>query len=60
MSEKRYAVIDERGNVLASEMSLDIALVLVKGIVNEYYGEKLELTIKETVEEEKFYREIEC
>ena len=47
MNEKRYAVIDERGNVLASEMSLDMALVLIKGIVNEYYGEKFELTVKE-------------
>ena len=31
MSEKKYKVIDKFGHVLADNMSLDIALVLVKG-----------------------------
>ena len=47
MSEKKYKVIDKLGHVLADNMSLDIALVLVKGYANEYYNELLSIRIEE-------------
>ena len=53
MREKKYKVIDERGCVLASEMSFNMALVFIKGFVDEYYNEHLNLTIKEIVDENK-------
>ena len=47
MSEKKYKVIDKLGHVLADNMSLDIALVLVKGYASEYYNEPLSIRIEE-------------
>ena len=47
MSEKKYKVIDKFGHVLADNMSLDIALVLVKGYASEYYNEPLSIRIEE-------------
>lgn len=47
MSEKKYKVIDKFGHILADNMSLDIALVLVKGYVSEYYNEPLSIRIEE-------------
>ena len=49
MSEKKYKVIDKFGHILADNMSLDIALVLVKGYANEYYNELLSVRIEEDV-----------
>lgn len=47
MSEKKYKVIDKFGHILADNMSLDIALVLVKGYASEYYNEPLSIRIEE-------------
>ena len=47
MSEKKYKVIDKFGHVLADNMSLDIALVLIKGYASEYYNEPLSIRIEE-------------
>lgn len=51
MSEKKYKVIDKFGHVLADNMSLDIALVLVKGYASEYYNESLSIRIEEQQQE---------
>ena len=53
MSEKKYKVIDKFGHVLADNMSLDIALVLVKGYANEYCNELLSVRIEEDVAMDK-------
>ena len=47
MNEKKYKVIDKLGHVLANNMSLDIALVLVKGYADTYFNEPLILRIEE-------------
>ena len=47
MNEKKYKVIDKFGHILADNMSLDIALVLVKGYASEYYNEPLSIRIEE-------------
>ena len=47
MSEKKYAVLNDRGQVLATDMSLEMTLIFIKGIINEYYNETFEFTIKE-------------
>lgn len=52
MSEKKYKVIDKIGHILADNMSLDIALVLVKGYASEYYNEPLSIRIEEQQQEE--------
>lgn len=52
MSEKKYKVIDKFGHILADNMSLDIALVLVKGYASEYYNEPLSIRIEEQQQEE--------
>ena len=49
MSEKKYKVIDKFGHVLAENMILEIALVLVKGYASEYYNEPLSIRIEEDV-----------
>lgn len=46
MGEKKYEVF-EGSSCLASNMSLDMALVFVKGYANEYYNMKLNLIIHE-------------
>lgn len=46
MSEKRYEVFE--GSVrLASNMCLDMALILIKGYANEFYRQPLNLIIHE-------------
>lgn len=47
MNEKRYRVIDKHGHILAENMSLDIATVLIKGFVDVYFNEPLNLKIEE-------------
>lgn len=51
MSEKKYKVVDKYGHELANNMSLETALVLIKGYASEYYNEILALSILEEVEE---------
>lgn len=45
MSEKKYKIIDHLGHTIADNMSLDIALVLIKGYANEYYNEQINFRI---------------
>lgn len=47
MSEKRYEVLDECNHVIATEMDLRTALLLMKAFCNEYYMETVKLTLKE-------------
>lgn len=35
-----YDVVDETGKVLASEMSLEVALCLIKGLFEQYFNEQ--------------------
>ena len=53
MSEKKYKVIDKFGHILANNMSLDIALILVKGYASEYYNEPLSIRIEEQQQEQQ-------
>lgn len=39
MEEVLYSVIDERGNVTAKDMTLDVAIVLVRALFMEYFNE---------------------
>ena len=47
MSEKRYEVLDECNHVIATEMDLRTALLLIKAFCEEYYMETVKLTLKE-------------
>lgn len=47
MSEKRYEVLDECNHVIATEMDLRTALLLMKAFCEEYYMETVKLTLKE-------------
>lgn len=47
MSEKRYEVLDECNHVIATEMDLRTALLLMKAFCEEYYVETVKLTLKE-------------
>lgn len=46
MNEKRYEVYDGSTR-LASDMNLDAAFCLIKGYVDTYFNQPLEITIKE-------------
>ena len=46
MNEKRYEVYDE-STKLASDMDLDVVFCLIKGYVDTYFNQPLEITIKE-------------
>lgn len=46
MDEKRYEVYSD-SVLLASNMTLDAACILIKGYANEYFNKRLILTIKE-------------
>lgn len=47
MSEKKYEVIDCCDEVIAANMTLEIALLLMKSYCNEYYMEDIRLILKE-------------
>ena len=47
MSEKRYEVLEECNHVIATEMDLRTALLLMKAFCEEYYMETVKLTLKE-------------
>lgn len=47
MSEKKYEVLDESNHVIATEMDLRTALLLMKAYCEEYYMECVTLTLKE-------------
>ena len=46
MNEKKYEVYDE-STKLASDMDLDAVFCLIKGYVDTYFNQPLEITIKE-------------
>lgn len=46
MNEKRYEVYDG-STKLASDIDLDVAFCLIKGYVDTYFNQPLEITIKE-------------
>ena len=46
MNKKRYEVYDE-STKLASDMDLDAVFCLIKGYVDTYFSQPLEITIKE-------------
>ena len=48
MNEKRYEVYDG-STKLASDMDLDGVFCLIKGYVDTYFNQPLEITIKEMV-----------
>ena len=50
MSEKKYMVIDDRGHVLAGDMNLQTALLLMKAYCEEYYNENIRLTLEERLD----------
>lgn len=48
MDEKKYEVIDCFNNIIASNMTLEMALLLMKAYCQEYYNECIKaLTIRE-------------
>ena len=47
MSEKKYRVIDSLNRTIASNMSLEIALLFMKAYCQEYFMECVTLTLKE-------------
>jgi len=49
MSEKKYKVIDELNHVIASNMDLRTALLLMKAYCEEYFMENVKLTLMEEV-----------
>lgn len=47
MNEILYCIEDERGNILAKDMNMDIAMVLLRALFDHYYNEdKLTYTLK--------------
>ena len=47
MSEKKYEVIDFCDEVIATNMTLETALLLMKSYCKEYYMEDIRLVLKE-------------
>lgn len=39
MNEILYCIEDERGNILAKDMSMDTAMVLLRALFDHYYNE---------------------
>lgn len=46
MEEKKYMVL-EVNNILASNMTFEMAIVFIRGYRDTYYNEQINLTIKE-------------
>lgn len=53
MSEKKYQVTDKWGHILGDNMSLDMAVIFMKEITNEYYNKNIHLCLVEQVELKK-------
>lgn len=47
MNEKKYKVIDSNNHVIAEGMALEYALLFMKAYCEEYFMEKVTLTLKE-------------
>ena len=39
MEQYLYSILDEHGNIIASDMTMDTALILLKALCMEYYNE---------------------
>lgn len=39
MEQYLYSILDEHGNVIASDMTVDTALILLRALFMEYYNE---------------------
>lgn len=47
MNETLYCIEDERGNILAKDMNMDTAIVLLRALFDHYYNEdELTYTLK--------------
>ena len=47
MNEILYCIEDERGNILAKDMNMDTAMVLLRALFDHYYNEdELTYTLK--------------
>ena len=47
MNEILYCIEDERGNILAKDMNMDTAIVLLRALFDHYYNEdELTYTLK--------------
>ena len=54
MNEILYCIEDERGNVIARDMTMDIAMILARALFDNYYNEEeLAYTIKRQKEKGK-------
>lgn len=47
MNEKKYEVVDYLNRVIASGMTLEMALLFMKAYCQEYYMERVTLTLRE-------------
>ena len=47
MGEKKYKVADHMNRIIASDMTLEIALLFMKAYCQEYYRECVTLTLRE-------------
>lgn len=47
MEEKKYEVIDSLNHVIATDMNLRTALLLMKAYCEEYYMERANVTLRE-------------
>lgn len=46
MEEKKYKII-VNNNIIASDMYLDVALILIEAYVQKYYNEEIKITLTE-------------
>ena len=51
MNEKKYEVIERDGGIIASNMTLEVALLFMKAYCNEYYMSCITLTLREQEDE---------
>lgn len=52
MNEILYCIEDERGNILAKDMNMDTAMVLLRALFDNYYNEdELTYTLKRQKED---------
>jgi hypothetical protein len=47
VSEKKYKVIDTLGHVIADNMNLQTALLLIRAYCEQYFMEHVNLTLRE-------------
>jgi hypothetical protein len=47
MVERKFKITDQHGNTLASDMTIEMTLVFIKGYENSFYNEILNLRIIE-------------